>query len=423
MLHAQQPPKKWTLLVYMAANNDLAPFASKNLQQMQKIGSTASINVVVNYNYQHKTEKRSEIYFIEKSRQLFLKNCSSPTDSLDAGNPQTLIEFCNYAITHYPAEHYALIFWNHGTGILEPTTHNRASYLQLFSFKASYTHYAPKINNHALPIRIESHSTKAICFDDTSGNFLTEQDLTHALESIIATSLHKPFDLIGFDACLMAMVEIATCLKPFATYLVASQEVELGWGWNYELLLKPFNTGTISPKVFGIHIVNAYAKIYDSIDEYSLSLIDLQHVEKLKSNISLVAQLCNKLLCCKNKKDFRNIIHLSRNKHFCTHFDEPSFIDLAHFYQNILLHSNNYTPHDHRTENLWKQLLEAIKEGLALIATCVLHNKTGKKATKAHGLSIYFPENSIHYSYFDSIFTQETAWLSFLNIYLQEEHL
>ena len=43
----------------------------------------------------------------------------------------------------------------------------------------------------------------------------------------------QPFELIGFDACLMASVEMASVASPYAKYMVASEEVEPGSGWDY----------------------------------------------------------------------------------------------------------------------------------------------------------------------------------------------
>lgn len=419
-LYSQPQKKSWTILIYMAAYNDLARFASKNIVQMQQVGSTENAHIIANYNGTKDGQKKSIIYEIKKNESVVIQEYIFNQDSVDGGDPQTLIRFCQYAITNYPADNYALIFWNHGTGILEPTVRYRTPYLQLFSLNnTNHTKKATKSNKHSLPIATKSVAQKGICFDDGTGNFLTETDLVDALTVIQNTVLHKQFDLIGFDACLMGMIEIATSLSPFAHYFVASQEVELGWGWNYELVLKPFTLGTIRPKTFGAHIVNAYAKTYESLDDYALSLINLEKVNCLKRNVHEVAQLSATLLSSTHKPIFKNIIRLSRNKHFCTHFDEPSFIDLAHFYQNMITYSENYNPRTECNKKLWQQLLVALQQGLELMPQTVLHNKTGKKAPKAQGLSIYFPEQAVHHSYIDSSFAQSTAWLSFLNLYLQ----
>ena len=78
--------------------------------------------------------------------------------------------------------------------------------------------------------------SRGVCFDETYGTYLTNQKIDEAL-SAICSKLKKKIDIIGFDACLMSMIETAELIKNYAEYMVASQEVELGAGWRYDLVL------------------------------------------------------------------------------------------------------------------------------------------------------------------------------------------
>ena len=71
---------------------------------------------------------------------------------------------------------------------------------------------------------------------------------------------NKKLEMIGFDACLMSSVEVASLLSNYAKYMVASQEVEPGYGWDYRFLgdLKS-NTSTVD---FGMLVVDYYEKYY-----------------------------------------------------------------------------------------------------------------------------------------------------------------
>lgn len=53
-----------------------------------------------------------------------------------------------------------------------------------------------------------------------------------------STGQQLKLDIIGFDACLMAMHEIGAVLTPYANYLLASELLEPGIGWDYSALLK-----------------------------------------------------------------------------------------------------------------------------------------------------------------------------------------
>ena len=48
------------------------------------------------------------------------------------------------------------------------------------------------------------------------------------------------FDLIGFDACLMASVEVAKVIEPHARYMIASEELEPGHGWLWSVVIEAF---------------------------------------------------------------------------------------------------------------------------------------------------------------------------------------
>ena len=74
---------------------------------------------------------------------------------------------------------------------------------------------------------------KDICFDENySFRSLHLTDIEHALQSS-SSLIPNGFEFVGFDACLMGTVETAAMLVPYAKYLIASQELEPGYGWDY----------------------------------------------------------------------------------------------------------------------------------------------------------------------------------------------
>ena len=112
------------------------------------------------------------------------------------GEPECLSAFLNYSTSHYPAEHYALILWDHGSG--------------------------PVIG----------YGKDMLYRNDT----LTLPEMRRAMEASPFGPEQK-LDWVGFDACLMASAELACVWKDYAEYLVASQEVEPAFGWAYSFLL------------------------------------------------------------------------------------------------------------------------------------------------------------------------------------------
>ena len=104
---------------------------------------------------------------------------------LDEG---TLTDFITFAASEYPANRYGFIFWDHGGG-------------SVYGYGQDEVY--PK-----------------------TGLYLPN----------IASGLRSSgvkFDFVGFDACLMATIETAYMLEPYADYLIASEETEPGDGWFY----------------------------------------------------------------------------------------------------------------------------------------------------------------------------------------------
>lgn len=417
--------KSWTVLIYIAGDNDLDIFVDRNLKQMQKVGSNEHINIVAQVNIKEgrNQQKVSKMVLIKKDSLKILEQHKQPHQT-DSGNPQNLISFCAKAIAQFPADHYALIFWNHGTGPLDP--HMEASRTISISDLLKFGKGAQQKNSspffHCPEIMdTEQDLYKGICFDDSTGNFFTEAKLLFALQSIHEQALEgKKFDLIGFDACLMATAEIASLLKPFARYMVASQEVELGTGWDYKRVFLPFQNRTLTPEAFGKHIVNVYAKTYHFIDDFTLSCLDLEHMESLEKSIKELA-----LLLYQSpfplQDSLLEALRSSRYKHACTHFDEPDLIDLQHFLSNLKALLSEFSKLYNQEYELFSKIIaQHIFVTLKILEKLILEVKNGRQFDRAGGLSIYFPEHTVHHSYHLNSFAYATKWISFLNYYVAQ---
>ncbi len=158
----------------------------------------------------------------------------------DAGTLASFIAFCK---ENYPADHQVFIFWDHGGG-----------------------------------------SIGGVCNDENYDNdALSLKGIRQAFESNYTPSEEKPpFEIIGFDSCLMATLDTAGTLNGLARYMVASQEVEPSNGWEYtawtEALGKnPSMTGAELGKI----ICDTYMEGCQSAGtegSATLSLIDLEKI-------------------------------------------------------------------------------------------------------------------------------------------------
>ncbi len=119
------------------------------------------------------------------------------------GEPAPLSDFLNYSYENYPAEDYALVLWDHGDG--------------------------PLIGYG-----------KDMLYDNDS---LTLSEMREAFSSSPFKGENK-LSWVGFDACLMSSAELALVLCDYSERLVASQEIEPAFGWNYSFLSELGKTET-----------------------------------------------------------------------------------------------------------------------------------------------------------------------------------
>ena len=410
--------KDWTILVYMAADNDLRGFAARNIKQMAVVGSNKHLNLCAHLDIRLRANQKVTRHYIIQKNKVIHANANDPlTQRMDSGSPQTLIAACKWAFKSFPAKNYGLIFWNHGTGIIDPMSGRIINISDLFLFD-------PIINKFELDRSIGFFDfmgeQRGLCWDDSTGHYLTNQKLETALKTVKETILgNKKLALIGFDACLMSMLEIANIVKDYAQVMVSSQEVELGTGWDYSHILSPFLRKSMSNFSFAQHIVTMYQQLYNRItNDYTLSALNLDLINPIENNVEQVATMLLNAIPQQSNKSVTKVLKAARNKRACTHFDEPSYIDLHHFYQNLLRNSNRIQLRNAaQSKKFVSNLTGLLQEGSQLISDAVFANVVGKNLRFAKGISIYFPENRLHPSYGKSKFARNSAWQKLLVYY------
>jgi hypothetical protein len=410
--------KKWTIMLYIAADNDLAAFAIRNIKQMTKIGSNSNFNLIVQLDIKKSTgQKTTRRYFVDQNKILHLNADDPQTQALDSGDPATLISFCDWAIANFPANQYALILWNHGTGVLDPERGRIVSAEEFITFNP----ITQKLELDRSLGYLERMVPRGICFDDSTNHYLSNLKLDAALHTICTRCLHgEKFAFIGFDACLMQMAEVANIMKKYAHIMIGSEEVELGYGWDYTTALEPFSQGVTELADVAEHIVASFGKSYEKItSDFTLSALNLDAFSFLENNIHRVAQLLVDGIKLQRDGLVKKTIKASRNRTVCTYFEEPSYIDLHHFYSNLLSNLNSMKLKDLTVEKTFqKELTLLLKDGLEYIETIAFTHIQGKNLTHARGISIYFPEQRIYSVYRKIPFSQENAWLNLLTHYI-----
>jgi len=157
---------------------------------------------------------------------------------VNMGEPSTLRDFILYGLENYPAKKYGLIMWDHGGGSIAGFGHDEK-------------------------------------FDDGS---LTLQDMQKSFEE--AGLRENKLEFLGYDACLMATVEMAIIAADYAHVLIASEDLEPGDGWDYVFLSALNKDPNMDGFTLGKYIVDTFMDFYgqDSDELLSLSVVDLSKV-------------------------------------------------------------------------------------------------------------------------------------------------
>jgi hypothetical protein len=408
---------EWSLLTYIQGDNDLAPFASYNIKDMAKgiYKNGSEVNVLVQWDQPQ--DNKTWRYKINKGAAVEDESLNS---EMGYNPAQELIASAQWVKTKYPAKHYGVILWNHGTGIED---------------------YRKVINSKLwleIPGIQEYFSDRGILYDYSQNTCLTNQGLLTACAGM-SQIFGQKIDLLGMDACLMAMVEVAYQVKNYVSILVASQQTEPGEGWDYSDFLSPltqnpsdFDNIKLSKKI--VDVYGLFYKRNKSVLDYTLSAIDLSYLDAIKKNIDSVVNSINN--CYKiDPIATKNMIVAARN--VVTYFYIESYIDLYSFYSALLNKLPKGTPksakilnkieHVNRRINpQYQKALTALRtvlvNGLSIISSSILANSTGPQMKNAHGISIYYPSpklklSSIHASYKTTQFAQNSLWLSFIKVF------
>jgi hypothetical protein len=250
------PPAATTVLVYMIGS-DLETDdgqATANIEEMKKAALSPSVKVVLTTGGSKKAGWRT------LKRQIVQNGTMTELADLgavDMGQPDTLKDFIVWGQTTYPADKYILVLWDHGGG-----------------------------------------PNGGYGVDELTKNGLSTTAYTKAIADATAAT-KKTFEIIGFDACLMGTAEIASNLAPYAKYLVASEELEPGSGWDYTVFLNSASDPAAVGLSIGKNIADGYAAKCKSsnAESYTLSVVEMAGVGPVVTALdSLGAQMKDRIL-------------------------------------------------------------------------------------------------------------------------------
>ena len=265
---------KKTLFIYMCGSNleTKQGLAGKNIDEILSANIGNNMDIVIetggaqiwrSHDIDNSAIQRYEI----KGGKL---NLLETIENDNMGEAETLTDFLTWGQEHYSTKDSMLVLWDHGAG-----------------------------------------ATKGVCYDENySYDSLTLKELKEALEN---ANLQNKFQIIGFDACLMASIETAYYVYDYARYMVASEEIEPAGGWDYKTLCEAFSESRDYVSI-GKAICDAYmqkckdkGKLFATLSLFDLSQTPLlmnqcsaaiEYIEKYTGNADYFSEVRNAMNTC-----------------------------------------------------------------------------------------------------------------------------
>lgn len=188
----------WAIYWYLCGSDleSNGGFATSDLMEMMEVALPENVRVIIQTGGA-KTWQNNVVDADILQRYVYDSEGLTLVDELppaSMGDAATLTDFLRYCKQNYPAEKTAVLFWNHGGG-----------------------------------------SVSGAAFDERYGyDSLTLDEMQTAFGRVWeADENNPPLELVGFDTCLMATVDVVGTFAGTARYLVASEEVEPANGWDY----------------------------------------------------------------------------------------------------------------------------------------------------------------------------------------------
>jgi hypothetical protein len=359
--------KHWGLLAYIAGDNNLSDAGLEDLIELCAVGASERVYVGVEIDTygEYTGSLRYEITEPDWEGRAH-RTVIERLPEKDTGDPETLRSFLSWGFKRFPADNHLVVVWNHGAG-----------------FRS---------------VR------RDIGYDDF-GSSLDMPEIEDAFRRAGIGPKNK-IAILGFDACLMNMLEIAYHFKDQVDLIVGSQQSEPGDGWPYDEVLRLATKGPHRNDL-AKRIVKAYIKSYEArgIFNVTQSAIDCTKTEPAMEALSDLGHLLVERI-----DGYRRELTLTR-LHAQT-FEMADYVDLIHL---MTLMARNVPDGG---------IADAAKSVSRAAASCVLVSETlGGTVAKSHGLSVWFPAHKRLYSdyrakYLSLRFAEAyPGWISFLDAY------
>lgn len=370
-----------TVLIYMCGSNLESDYASQNdglatgdiTEILSVTGQPDDVNIVIETGGANSwsskygiSSSKLERWHVE-GKQL-VKDQSLTYASM--GLTSTLQSFVEYGLNTYPADKTGIIFWNHGGAM------------------------------------------RGVCYDEKKND---DSLLTNEVSSAISGALSncsmsgQKLEWVGYDACLMQVQDIASINSDYFNYMIASEESEAGYGWDYDTWVDDLYAKKTTPTILKA-IVDGFIKdnggTSSSSNDQTLSYLNLSYMSAYVTAWNNMATQLGTKLNSGNKSSFNTLVKSA--KHYADSdytyygiFDAKDFI-------NKLAANSTFNPGSTYTDAV-----------LSAHANLVAYSSCGKGAGNSYGLCLFWSvsSNCSKGTYYTAAMTKFTAWRTLVTTY------
>jgi hypothetical protein len=289
-------------------------------------------------------------------------------DELNMADPQTLLDFVSRTFRQHPADHYGLIMWDHG---MELTLAIRRTVRLCLTFQ----------------FWLVGMSWTGFGVDEDPGphEYLNFKQILSALRTALDSAGIAKFDFLGFDACLMASMEMVAMLEPYANIYIASEDLEPGHGWNYQyfeqLYHRPFLTATDIATVLLDSFFNDGSDI-----PLTLSVVDLSKVSNFVAALDALGSVLAKELSTPGV-----LLGFVQAADSAYYMGSKDFVDLGHFLQLL----KEKLPRENYAQTSYSEIcakIDRIISDKGAQRDLFVVEKHSDDVPNAQGLNIFLPK-------------------------------
>jgi len=374
VIGVQTVTREWTILVFMNAANNLEPDSVDDMNEMEQLGSTDRVNIVVQwkriagYDSSNGDWRTTRRYYVTKDNDPETVNSNLLVDmgsGVDMGSPATLREFLQWGVRAFPARKYMVVIWNHGAG---------------------WRAYRDKLNIFA----------RGVSYDDNTGNHIRIWELPLAL------SVGVSWDIIAFDASLMQMLEVAYEIRQLGSYIVGSEESPPAAGYPYHRILAPvISNPNISARDLAAQIVTQTINYYnpDRTDNITQSALDASLIENVAQKVDVLARVLLRVAT-----DHAAVAAARENAQAYSEYTYKDLWDYTEQLRARLPSSPELTDAINGVQN-------------ALSQAVIAEAHSNRRVNRSRGLSIYVPRPSEFETRYNLLaFARATHWDEWLQL-------